>query len=734
MRHITARPSPAHRPLSVALMLAFGACGTAQAQHSDPDSTTAPVVEVTGILPSTLESVPGSSSEITQREITRIQPPTIKEVLRQVPGVHVVDEDALGLNLNIGVRGLNPRRTQRTLLLEDGMPIHLAPYSDPTAHYHPPSERVARVEVLKGSGEIIHGPQTVGGVINFITRRPPAEREAQLRMALGNRSFGSVYGRFGTGDVDKGVMLDFAHKQGDGSRDNYEHKVSNAALSGRVTISDSQRLFLTGALYRERSKTGEWGLTDAAFDDDPYGNPFDHDRFELDRMGGQVLHEIDLSESLIVSTRVYAQRTDRVSYRQIDASYEDGEIARMQTGAPGSGCTSSAQRRDYSNAANCGNKQRPREYMFWGVEPRVNWFFSGLGAQNHLVAGIRYHTEDVERRRYNGLFADAREDTPGTLLRDLNTIDTEAWSGFVQNTFTFGAFAITPGVRVEHVKSKNTAEVADFADDGRSISESETEVLPGLGVTYQAAAGTTLFAGVHRGFAPPRPDANLSPVDPDLVPVSAEKSVNYEIGVRTTPRPGMRLEATLFRIDFDNQIVPGASVGLPAQTFANAGETVHQGIELGARLEFPGVLPTRGTPYLSAAYTYLADAKFASSQFNGTEDVKGNRLPYAPRNLLSASVGYMWPMGLDVRVGLDYIDEQFSDDLNTKTPDGSGLVGRIPSSTTYNFTVNYQTKRDGLLLFLSGTNLTDETYIVSRVDGIQVSRPRTIMGGIDWTF
>ncbi|MCW5603514.1 MAG: TonB-dependent receptor [Burkholderiales bacterium] len=368
------------------------------------------------------------------------------------------------------------------------------------------------------------------------------------------------------------------------------------------------------------------------------------------------------------------------------------------------------------------------------MEPRLDWRFGGLGAQNHLVAGIRYHTEDVDRRRYNGLYADARENTPGTLLRDLNEITVDAWSGFIQNTFTYGRFGITPGVRVERIESENTATVLNFAIDGRKISDTDTEVLPGLGVTYQAGGNTTLFAGVHRGFAPPRPDANLSPVDPDLVPVRPEKSVNYEIGLRSNPRPEMHFEAALFRIDFDDQIVPGASVGLPGQTFANAGETRHQGFELGAYVGLPKLLPIPGTPYVTAAYTYIADAEFTSNQFNGGVNVKGNRVPYAPKHLLAASIGYRSPIGLDVRVGLDYTSEQFADDLNTRDPDGSGMVGRIPSVTTYNFAVNYQTRREGLLLFLSGTNLSDKTYIVSRVDGIQVSRPRTIMGGIDWTF
>jgi Fe(3+) dicitrate transport protein len=38
----------------------------------------------------------------------------------------VVSEDLFGLKVNISVRGLTPRRSARTLLLEDGMPIQLA--------------------------------------------------------------------------------------------------------------------------------------------------------------------------------------------------------------------------------------------------------------------------------------------------------------------------------------------------------------------------------------------------------------------------------------------------------------------------------------------------------------------------------------------------------------------------------------------------------------------------------
>jgi outer membrane receptor for Fe3+-dicitrate len=67
-----------------------------------------------------------------------------------------------------------------------------------------------------------------------------------------------------------------------------------------------------------------------------------------------------------------------------------------------------------------------------------------------------------------------------------------------------------------------------------------------------------------------RPDATLSPFDAGYVAVSPELSTNYELGMRSAPLKGVQLEATLFRIDFKNQIVPGQSLGL-GQTFANGG-------------------------------------------------------------------------------------------------------------------------------------------------------------------
>ena len=99
------------------------------------------------------------------------------------------DEEGFGLRPNIGIRGLNPARSTKVLLLEDGIPLTYAPYGDNTTYYHPPIDRFERLEVLKGGAQIAYGAQTVGGAINYLTPRPPAQPTGSPTVAGGNRDY-----------------------------------------------------------------------------------------------------------------------------------------------------------------------------------------------------------------------------------------------------------------------------------------------------------------------------------------------------------------------------------------------------------------------------------------------------------------------------------------------------------------------------------------------------------------
>ncbi|MDZ4098455.1 MAG: TonB-dependent receptor plug domain-containing protein, partial [Methylophilaceae bacterium] len=116
---------------AIAVMAAFA---VAPSFAFAEDAIVTDTIAVKGILPDNLEAVPGSFNVVDEAELEARRPFSVKEALNTVPGIHIVGEDSFGLGLNIGIRGLNPRRTSRTLLLEDGMPLFLAPYGDPSAH------------------------------------------------------------------------------------------------------------------------------------------------------------------------------------------------------------------------------------------------------------------------------------------------------------------------------------------------------------------------------------------------------------------------------------------------------------------------------------------------------------------------------------------------------------------------------------------------------------------------
>jgi Fe(3+) dicitrate transport protein len=769
----TARKSPIPVPARHIAFAATMACAapegftqeSSSSGTSRPAAVTAlPFVAVTGTLPRSLEAVPGSSSIVGTRELEAQRPYSVREALQGVPGLHVVGEDAFGLNLNIGLRGLDPRRTSRTLLLEDGMPIHLAPYSDPTAHYHTPLERVERIEVIKGSGQIVHGPQTVGGVINFVTRPVPRRFGGDAEVAAGTRSFGRIGAGVGSGGEWGGWRLDALQRQGDGSRDGSHHRVRDVSAKAEFDLTPRQSLRIKLGYYEEDSKFGEGGLDQARFDANPYQNAFRNDVFELERAAFQALHTLALGDDARLTTQVYYQKTERASYRQLDAvvepEVEDGvaekefeELRFDEVGSDGSGIVAGCPEGiDYTVAggfeqfaAVCGNQMRPRRYEAYGVEPRLQWSHGGFGLRNELVAGVRLHQERINRKRYNGAFATAREDSPGTGLRDQFDIETDAVAAYVQNTFLAGDWSVTPGLRYESYRQRNTITQDEFApvEPARRSSQRNTELLPGLGVTWFGLPGTTFFAGVHRGIAPPRPDANLPPGDEDLRKVDPELSTNLEIGVRSMPRRGLQLEATLFQIDFSNQILPGYAVGL-AQTFANAGRTLNRGVELAGRADFGTLTGASHNLFVAGSLTHLATARFdsdlLSADFGDEEEttdfvnVRSKRLPYAPRNMLSAQLGFEHAAGWTTQLGLTHVGAQYSDAVNSVAPAADGQSGRIPAYTLFNLSANLPLKAQGLTLYASISNLADRRYLVSRVNGAFAGAPRQVVVGAKLRF
>ena len=186
-----------------------------------------------------------------------------------------------------------------------------------------------------------------------------------------------------------------------------------------------------------------------------------------------------------------------------------------------------------------------------------------------------------------------------------------------------------------------------------------------------------------------------------------------------------------------DQIIPASVAAGSGATLTSAGESLHAGAELLLRLSSRGLFGSADDYYLRASYTRLEDAQFREERFSSIAPaarVTGNRLPYAPEDLLSLSLGAELRNGVGLQLELIHNGSMFTDDLNTVAITANGQRGQIPGHTIWNLTAQYELAPRGLTLFATAKNLTDRLYIADLSRGLIPGSPRLLQAGFELRF
>lgn len=110
-------------------------------------------------------------------------PGNVSMLVAETPGVRVqVTSPSLGSS-NIRMQGMEGRYTQ---LLSDGLPLYGGQTSSVGLLQIPPTD-LGQVEIIKGAASALYGPSALGGVINFVSRRPGDEAEAEVLLNATSR-------------------------------------------------------------------------------------------------------------------------------------------------------------------------------------------------------------------------------------------------------------------------------------------------------------------------------------------------------------------------------------------------------------------------------------------------------------------------------------------------------------------------------------------------------------------
>lgn len=225
-------------------------CGVANRVSAQSDSTVrARVLDevvVTGSKTQVNRSnLPMSITVVDRESIEESSESALLPVLSQrVPGMFVSERGVTGFGVAAGgaggitLRGIGGSPTTQVLMLIDGQPQFMGLMGHPLPDAYVASD-VERVEVIRGPGSLLYGTNSMGGVINIITRR-----QTQPGWGFNGRIMGGSYGTqkyMGSGGINTGRFQAFVsvnHDRTDGHRENSAFDITNGFTNLGYTISD----------------------------------------------------------------------------------------------------------------------------------------------------------------------------------------------------------------------------------------------------------------------------------------------------------------------------------------------------------------------------------------------------------------------------------------------------------------------------------------------------------------
>ena len=706
-----------------------------------------------------IKNIAGSAAYLDVQDIRQHGVADVNRVLRRIPGVTLRQEDGFGLFPNISLRGVDPSRSAKLTLMEDGVLTAPAPYSAPDAYYSPATARMSGMEVLKGSSQVKYGPRTTGGVINFLSTPIPTAEKYYMKASYGTFDELRNHAYFGdTEHTDSGKLGYLVEYY---TRNNTGFKVIDsdiASIRGEADTGINRKEPMIKLSYEPKSSMYQrfefkYGHTDLDANETYLGlstldlmeNPnrryaasrFDEINSEHHR--SYLRHFLEFNADTNLVTTIYGnafhrnwQKLDKVNGNNLDTALVDPtDLATLK--GTGSGTLKL--------------RNNNRSYYLYGIQSTLKHKTNIGETEHNIEVGLRYHYDQIRRFQWDETFTqDANGAITAVSVGDGGAAgnilqETDAMVLNVQDAIKWRKFTFTPGVRFEYIQGSYDV----FANGGNTPINGQKDYLVAVGggslkydLLDSGGEDIDLFTGVFRGFAPPDPKSAFENG------LREETSIGYEIGARYSNAPkAFATEAILFLTDTDNLIVR-ADIGdtTTGQTI-NGGEVRSYGVEFQANYDH-GLAKnwTVQTPtYVSLTYT---DATFqrdlgttsAGSIFAGARE--GNKVPYISDYVVSFGLGLIYKK-FNINFDANYTSGTFADGSNNGTNintsgTASERFGKIDDQYTVDATMGYQVN-DKVRFFSNFKNITDSRFIVSRQPaGPRPNLPFSMMAGLEFSW
>lgn len=625
-------------------------------QSESTDSLNAVQLKEVSIMGTSPYKVVGSGALVNFAKIQKLNQPDINKVIQTIPGINVRDEEGFGLRPNIGLRGTPVNRSAKITLMEDGILMAPAPYSDPSAYYFPTFARMEQLEVLKGSSQVKYGPYTIGGAINLISTSIPDSFKGFAQLSYG--SFGTNQQRIWIGDSKKNIdylfevnrLASHGFKElPSGANTGFDRRdmMGKVRWHTDVNASINQSLTLKFLTMSEEGNETYLGLTfnDFLTNSNRRYAATQKDLLDMNHQHLSLTHSINPTNKFSITSTAYAAKTFR-DWARVNSI---GGVSLTNILAdPVSNSTAYSIMTGQSNG-NLNFQSAVRTFYVLGFQSNLTYDFETGAVRHKIQSGIRYHQDEADRYATQSTFAMTNAtmvlSSAGVKGNAENQIrQAKSWAGYLQYELVIDKLTISPGIRYENMELAFTNfGNSDNARVGTALKSAKNQLdifLPGVGVSYVVKDNMRVFGGVHKGFSPP----GMPSVSANTTQAKTETAISYELGYKVNYK-NLKLQAIGFLNNYQNILgsdnVSGGGAGT-GEMF-NAGNAKIQGIEFSLEQNL-WRSSTKWSLPLSIAYTYN-DAKFMQTFVNAGGDwgtgtiTKGEFIPFITPQLLSVSLG-----------------------------------------------------------------------------------------------
>jgi hemoglobin/transferrin/lactoferrin receptor protein len=630
-----ATPKPSGRTIfrttAAALLLSSAAIAvdaahmSAHAQALNQDGVTwLDTITVVGTRTETsVQENPASVTVVDEEQMERKAPESIAEMLRDVPGVQVVDSSAPGMK-RISIRGESSRRVT---ILVDGQEI-----TDHSTYGTPilvDPANIERIEVVRGPASVLHGAKAIGGVINIITKRG-ADKPVQVE--IGGSYDSGTAGWKGWGAVS-GTVDNFDYRFSGSLDDHGDRRVPKGQYSttGRLdgtsfdndnisahlgyTFGDAGNHYIALKAEQHRLSTENWI--------DPSSLSFPIIDFNIDlpqrdlRKVGLYYDGTDISDIVRkVHLDTYYQTVDRLFENRVVMQ----PTPRMQVGVTS---TSDDRNVNYGGTAQVDLQFHPDHYT---------------------IVGLQYLTDNLKTAKTSATSTKIGAAPPIiSTSSGFDDASIHTVSAFAQNEWSFADnFKLTTGARYYYTRTEHDYSEENSVAVGTHPNSSEGRLVTSAGLTYTGIEDTTLRALYSEGYITPTllqlftdttaGRGSLTYGNPNL---ESETSRNVEIGARYNAG-GIVFDAAAFYTtakDYITSAPCASTAGCPGTAgasdyiYINADQATTYGLELAAEYAIPG---TAFTPYVTGTWMRrkldFVDAVAAWSTYNSNTPALSGRL------------------------------------------------------------------------------------------------------------